>query len=85
MSAEFQFNEACWKIRRQPAVASAARAEGEYLPRAPQSGLWLESDKSDKVFVAIPADKLPTEAELERVSIDQFIEWLQQGTDGHGR
>ena len=75
--ASVRINEKVWRASVIPPVAAGARAEGDSLPHVPLSGIRFVADDGASVFLQIPYSQLPTEQELEAVSLDRLIEMFR--------
>jgi hypothetical protein len=64
--------EAVWTISRQAPIGIGARAEGDRLPVAPDSGLWLHSNKGEGLFCPVPYDELPSRDQLADIPMAQI-------------
>ncbi len=74
-----EFNEASWKVSRQlPSVGWRAEGEGPPLPQ--ESGLWFHSDRGEKSFLAMDLDQLPTQEQVDTMTLDDFVPLFTRAT-----
>ncbi len=71
------FEEKVWTVTRQAGAAAGARGAGEYEVKPQEAGIWLHSDKGDRLFLPMDTSTLPTQEELNRLSIENFRRLLK--------
>lgn len=71
--AQVTIEESVWSARVVSATAAGARAEGDSLPVVPISGIRFSSQNGKVRFLAMQRPLLPTQQQLDAMSLDELI------------
>lgn len=81
MARIVQVSETVWRLVRQPAVTTGARAAGDADVQSQPGGLWFYPDQGRGRFLPLDSSELPSEQEVASASMEQVVNWMDRARE----